>query len=475
LVATLAAVACLVAPASAGATPFSTGLMDPSWLQPASVPADLNAEHAIGGSYVRELLRWAFVAPASKPAGFNPANPGDPHYRWAAYDQIVRTAAANNLNLILTPIQAPTWAEGPNKPNNASIGAGAWDPDPTAFAQFMQAAATRYSGNYPDPMHPGTNLPRVRFWEIWNEENLPPALAAPNLVEEYRSLLDVAYAAVKAVSPSNRVIIGGLAPLSANPPLSISPIPFIEQLLCVTSGPRGKFGRGSSCPAKANFDALGFHPYTFNATPTYHDPNPNDFTIADTGRLQAVLRAADRLHTDSPNERHQLWATEWSWFTSPPSTTYGDPNAVAARYVNYSMWLLWHNNVPVVIWFLIQDPANTSAANEDFVPGGGLYWSSGQPKLTERAFSFPLIASVSHRRAYVWGRVPTSQRVRVLVQRAYGHRWRTVKRVWTGGSGVFVTRFRTRGNAFFRGYVAHGPVSLSYWSGSIPATPTQPG
>jgi hypothetical protein len=217
---------------------------------------------------------------------------------------------------------------------------------------------------------------------------------------------------------------------------------------------------------------LGFHPYTLGATPTAHAANPNDLLIADTGRLVGLVRTADRLHTILPSTPHQLWATEWSWFTNPPQATFGVPDRVAARYVDYSMWLLWHNDIPLVIWFQIEDPPNQSAVNEQFIPGGGLYTSSGRPKLMMRAFSFPMIASVSHGRVYVWGRVPISRRVRVYVQRAVHGGWRTIASARTQSDGVFVVRARAQGNALYRAYVKGGPVSLGYNTRPIPAQST---
>jgi hypothetical protein len=469
------AAALSTAPARAQAPSFQVGLQDNTFIQPAKVPADLTALQAVDGSWIRLLLRWSLIVPngATKPAGFNASDPSDPHYHWSVVDALVRTAAAQHVKLILTLLSAPTWAEGPGIPSSdSSVGPGAWDPNPSEFAAFAHAVALRYSGQFPDPLNPGTDLPAVNYWEIWNEENLPLSLAAPDVVGEYRSLLNASYGAIKGVSPSNVVILGGLAPDSPNPPRSMSPMPFAAQLMCLAPGRRGTFHAATGCPVQAEFDVLGFHPYTLGVTPTAHAANPNDLLIADTGRLVRLVRTAERLHTILPRTKHQLWATEWSWFTNPPQTTFGVPDRTAARYVDYSMWLLWHNDIPLVIWFQIQDPPNASGVSEEFLPGGGLYTSSGRPKLMMRAFSFPLIASVSHRRVYVWGRVPIPRRVRVYVQRGVHGGWRTIARARTQSDGVFVVRARAHGNALYRAYVKGGPVSLGYNTRPIPAQST---
>jgi hypothetical protein len=95
--------------------------------------------------------------------------PWRPQYAWGALDDAVRSAAGQHLRILLNLLDAPTWAEGPGRPSNSNIGPGAWDPSPTAFAQFVHAVASRYSGQFAE-------LPRVSYWELCNEENLSTSL-----------------------------------------------------------------------------------------------------------------------------------------------------------------------------------------------------------------------------------------------------------------------------------------------------------
>src|SRR5262249_18289131 len=74
---------------------------------------------------------WSQVAPDSKPAGFNPTDPADPHYRWAKTDAAVQGAVARGLTVILAFDKAPSWAEGPNRPTTKDALPGTWDPNPT--------------------------------------------------------------------------------------------------------------------------------------------------------------------------------------------------------------------------------------------------------------------------------------------------------------------------------------------------------
>jgi hypothetical protein len=252
----------------------------------------------------------------------------------------------------------------------------------------------------------------------------------------------------------------------------MSPLTFAAGLLCI-GGSRGVYRTPLPCPVQPEFDAFGFHPYTLGATPTTHSPNPDDMFVSDIGRLVALLKLADRLHYALPlGESHQTWVTEWSLFTDPPQPSFGVADRIAARYVDYSMYLLWHFRIPVVVWEIVQDPANAGPLSEAFIPGGGLYWPSGREKLMGRAFGFPMFARVGRRRAYYWGRVPLRGRSRVVVQRAIHGGWRVIARTRTDANGVFFIAAKPHGQALYRAYVPRGPVSIAYNSRSIPAQAT---
>jgi hypothetical protein len=132
------------------------------------------------------------------------------------------------------------------------------------------------------------------------------------------------------------------------------------------------------------------------------------------------------------------------------------------------MYEMWRAGVQTVIWQAIWDvPGDDS-------PGRGLYTTSDRPKLDLRAFAFPVVASARRNRGFVWGRAPTSRRVRVFIQRASGHSWKTIATARTGLDGVFYVRVRARRNGLYRARVARGPTSLAYDSKPIPPRRTRP-
>src|SRR5581483_397426 len=124
-----------------------------------------------GVRIIRVAFRWSDVAPAVRPKGWDPGDPASPGYNWGVVDAAVRSAAAHGLQVLVMIYSAPLWAEGPNKPGNL-VREGVWDPNISQYSSFATAVARRYSGTFPDPLHAGQSLPRVRYWQGWNEPNL---------------------------------------------------------------------------------------------------------------------------------------------------------------------------------------------------------------------------------------------------------------------------------------------------------------
>jgi hypothetical protein len=457
----LAIVALALTPSAAGARQtLQLGLQDVAFdgnatSQQAADGYDvLNATH---GSLVRINTFWYSIAPTEPNSG---ADPADPAYNWRAPDTAVRNAAQHHVTPLLTLSGAPGWAQGPNFPQgDSALGFGAWDPNPTAFAQFAQAAATRYSGHYPDPQNPGQFLPRVRYFEIWNEENIPLFMAAPDLFSTYRAIIGAAYPAIKSVDPTNQVVMGGLAPLGYSG--APGPLKFAAQMMCL-SRVGTRFVRLNGC-SPAPFDIFAEHPYSLGVTPTETVPNQvyDDVRVGDVYKVRKLLNAAARLHTLG-SRRPPFWVTEWGWATNPPDRKEGSSFKNAARYVAYSMYEMWRQGASVIVWQEIHD----GTANG--LPGSGLQTKAGQPKPSMQAFTFPFVASVTRHSGFGWGRAPESHAVNVRVQRLTRRGWITVARTTTGSDGLFKVHFFASGNAVYHAKVSRGPKSLAYFSAPIP-------
>ena len=316
----------LLVVSSAGAGgPLRTGFLDPgAFVGPGSARSFARAQ-AAGASLVRIPLVWNVVA-AQRPT--DAADPADPAYQWSTVDQEVAGAVRAGLDPIIVISGPPAWAKGP-----AVDLPGSWA-SPAMFAQIATAAARRYDGTF-SPAAGATTLPRVRYWQAWNEPNAGREMtpqrrngraAAP---AHYRLLVNAFADAVHGVATSNLVVAGGLAPFGHDSKdiQVLAPLQFMSQLLCVSAQP--PYHR--TCSSRTRFDIWSHNPYT-NGGPNHHAHSPNDVSIGDLAKIHSLLAAARKAGTIQSRHPLEFWVTEFSWDTNPPDPQ-GVPTALHERWV----------------------------------------------------------------------------------------------------------------------------------------------
>jgi hypothetical protein len=416
---------------------FVFALYEPAMTDPTYARMD-----DLGVRRARVILNWSSVAPggASRPAVFDAPNPADPRYRWASFDAIVRRAMAGDIELVVTVMGAPAWAQGngPRPQGTPTGGAGGFNVNAAAYAEFATAVATRYSGRFADPLAAGAMLPRVRFWQAWNEPNLPEFLY-PTTVRHYRPLLNGFYDAVKAVNHSNVVIAAGLAPVASQG--ADYPLRFTADLLCLRH--KGLFSSEHFLPGRchrppARFDVLSIHPYSLTALPGQPAAIDGNVFVANVPTLAKLLRVATRARL-TVTRRPRMWVTEFAWFTDPPNKSgVGDRPSKAGVYTSEALFRLWAAGVQCVTWSGLTD------SSAWFIPGGGLFYENGVAKPTYRAFRMPLFIRATKMRAakartIVWGRAPVAGSP---VQLRSTRRGGFSRRIRSNRDGVFVLRLR---------------------------------
>jgi hypothetical protein len=395
-----------------------------------------------GATHVRLFLYWNVVAPAgaAKPVDFNASNHRDPAYDWERFDLEIRTAVRNRITPIVTIYGAPAWAQG------AGSGiAGTVRPNAAELRLFARAAADRYSGRFED-------LPRIRYWQVWNEPNLHIFLnpqfvgrqpASPGI---YRGMVNAMAQGVKGVHRDNLVVAGGTAPFRD---LSIThanwgPLGFMRELLCLDRNLRPK------CRARVQFDVWSHHPYT-SGGPTRRAVLPDDVSLGDLADMRRVLHAGVRAGNIVAPRTPLFWVTEFSWDTRPPDP-HGVPLALHRRWVAEALFRMWQNGVALVTWHSLRDhPLATSHVQ------AGLYYraatfAADRPKPSLQAFRFPFVAFPQHaqKRVYVWGRTPSGRAARVLVEQQFQGGWKRLGIVQTNPNGIFQARFATHRTGFVR-------------------------
>jgi hypothetical protein len=470
LLGVLAAIAALAVTAgSATAQVFTIGFNNDPVLTtgtPAQRAPWIARATALGANMVRVSVFWREVAPAIRPSGFKASNPASPGYYWTPVDATLRQLSAAGVRLMVTVDRAPDWAQGPGKP--ASAFPGTWKPSAADFGAFATAIAKRYSGHYPDPLHRGQMLPKISLWQGWNEPELSHYLTpqwihtrsgyVPASPDIYRKLQNAFYAAIKSVSKSNTVFMGGMAPFG-DPigGLGMRPIYFLRHLFCLSN----QLTRLPSCPGTIHLDGMDGHPYE-DFGPTHHAFDPDDATLPDMWKILRVTSAGVRTGRILPRTSKPLWATEFSWDTKPP-----DPNGISlatqAKWIEQGYYLLWKQGISVALYFLISDEPPYPSYSGTYQ--SGLYFLNGAPKPSTVAYSFPFVTArrdKSH--VFVWGRAPATGTL--TVQRVNANRSvSTLARLRVKRGNVFTTTLTLSGRANLRAQIG-GARSLIWSQGA---------
>jgi hypothetical protein len=421
---------------------------------------------ATGSSVVRIPVEWHYILGPDPPAGFDASDPASPAYDFTAVDAAVRDAVASGLTPLLVVTRAPSFAEAPGRWPYAYP--GSWAPDPSAFAEFATAVARRYSGDFPDPLRPGLDLPRVRLLEAWNEPNLSRYLEPQWIVEHgrwiafspllYRQLLNAFYAAVKAVEPSDVVIAAGIAPDGQPAGVGrMTPVRFLRAMLCLEGAAH------ASCTDPPHFDVLAFHPLSFES-PDHPAASSEDVAISDIGKVTSLLAQAERKGTALPRVRKPVWVTELNWESDPPAAE-GVPGRLQAQWISRALHRLWVAGVQLAAWEFLVDPypgvalQTPTGGLEDIPRPSGLYSAgadgdpqSAQPKPFLQGFTLPFDPlRVNSRQVRVWALLMHSRQSLALQRQAHaGGAWLTVAHLRADRYGVLNVLVRLRGAATLR-------------------------
>lgn len=419
-------------------------------------PASFEHARGTGARLVRVLIRWPTVAPHGMPADWRPSDPSDPNYDWSEVDLAVTRAIEAGLVPVATIHDAPRWAqrcEAPDDLRGVNLKGKLCNPDPAALAAFAEAAARRYSGFF-------GALPRVHLWQGLNEPNLSlyfnPQWHRGRAVSPvlYRRLIDAFYFAVKSVRRSNLVLAAGLGPIAV-PPLTMGPMRFARQLLCMAGRRNPRPARGN-CHGRVHFDIFDIHPYTTGGP--NHPGGVDDVELGSLERLTELIRAADRAGRIRGRFRHTpIWDTEFSWDSNPPDPG-GVPMRILTRWTAEASHRHWKAGISRLFWLSLRDNAPHPRLPFSETYESGLYFrgatvAEDRPKRNMYAFRFPFVAYSRNDGFYFWGRTPTSEGGGVVIQVRRGATWLRAGAARADRHGIFVGRLRGSYGRRKRGWV----------------------
>ena len=284
-------------------------------------------------------------------------------------------------------------------------------------------------------------LPRVQYWEAWNEPNAGSNLAPQRIggrvasPAHYRKMVNAFAGAVRAVASSNKVVAGtlGLFAHNSRDIQVAAPMQFMSDLLCISMQPPHR----KTCSTRTRFDIWAHNAYA-NGGPDWEAEIPGNASIGELPEMRALLRAAKRQGTVVSSGQPLFWVTEFSWDTNPPDPK-GVPQALHARWVSEALFRMWRAGVSAVFWFRLQDdPLRTSPYQS------GFFATNGQPKYSLEAFRFPFVAFAEKDAVPVWGRTPSGRPGAVIVERMTKNRWVAAARLRADRYGIFSARLGAR-------------------------------
>jgi hypothetical protein len=325
----------------------------------ADIPGRLALVKQTKAKVTRFDVLWSFVAP-TRPQ--RPADPADPAYDWSRIDQVLIGFDQANITPIVSTYSTPTWAfAGRNV--NVKTEYNPEAPKPGAFAQFMRALATRYSGNYPNPNAAAggpAKLPRVRHFEIWNEPNLKGffSVNGRSKLANYKTLVKRAYPQIKKANRRAIVIAGVGGPRSSGGNGNVSAKVWMNGLVNDRS---------------VKFDAYSQHIYPSKGPKFTSRAYAKAFPTWDS--LPLIFETLDK-----KKKGMKLYVTEAGYTTA--KTPFRNVRVTPAQQKLYMKQLfnlpeVKSPRVAAVVWFNLQDNINW--------PGGILY-ANGRQKPSYKTF-----------------------------------------------------------------------------------------
>lgn len=233
---------------------------------------------ALGVDTLRVLVPWGAIQQAEPGSPLEALFPQD----WSRIDFILSQAQQREMAVLGVLNSTPYWggADG-----SGCLGCPGVAPDPAKFAAFAGEAVSRFNELYPGV---------VSAYEVWNEPNYYRSWFPVVDPVAYTEVLKAAYTAIKAADPNATVVAGVLAAVVSAGGFTMDPVTFVQTM----------YANG----AKGYFDALSYHPYSYDRP--FGEQNPNFISP-----LRTLLQIRQTM-LDNGDDLVKIWATEYGLPTS---------------------------------------------------------------------------------------------------------------------------------------------------------------
>ncbi len=430
---------------------------------PARVQQTMRQIASLGIDRIKVSLVWNLIAPdpnSTQRPDFDATDPSAyPTGAWSRYDLIVKLAQQLGIKVYFQiDGGAPTWAVPASELRESEQLGRA--PDLTDFERFVEAAGRRYSGSFvppsnapgspgllpiaipglsPPPPQPAAPLPRVSFWSVWNEPNVPAwlnpwyrpighrqqELLEPSL---YRGLVNAAWEGVRQsghTTGTDTVLIGetansGVGTVSQFVRGLYCVAPSMRQLRrnaatrvgCPTSGSRTSFVEAN--PGLFYSTGFAHHPYSFNQPPNVPYPLADWITLYNLGSFERMLNRIFASYGARRRGGVPLYLTEFGYESNPPNPFVKNSTAQQAAWLNDAEYMAFKDPYvrDLTQFELVDSLPNTAEKKGSYAYWTtsfqtGLEFAGGQPKPAFSSFRIPIWLPVArHGRAVkIWGQL----------------------------------------------------------------------
>ena len=212
------------------------------------MPKNLQMMKAAGIEWVRADFGWSGVQKADKSWNFD------------RLDRVVEMVEKEGMTVLPILDYDVPWATPAYKHLDA-------------WTAYVEKVVSRYKD-------------RIKYWEVWNEQNLDGFWRERPDAKNYQILLEASYNTIKKIDPNLQVVYGGLSGI---------PFEYIETSLQAGAG---KY-----------FDVFNIHPYR---------PGMTNLTAVE-GYLEELKRLRTLLDNHDAKGK-PIWITEFGWATPPGSS-----------------------------------------------------------------------------------------------------------------------------------------------------------
>ncbi len=289
-----------------------------------ALDATLADYKALGADWLRIDVRWDHAQKTANGA-----------YNWSEVERVVSAANKHGIEVIGVLNDVPNWADRTFASTSTR----------EAYSKFAKAAASKFGD-------------AIDYWEIYNEPNMK-GITPTN----YASTLKGAFSAIKSVDAGDAVITGGLAAVPGTGNGLYGAVDYLK----------GIYAAGG----KGNFDAVGYHPYTYPYLPSA-SASWNGWQIMEDGIRSTMVSNGD--------SSLEVWMTELGAPTTGPNSISQSTQAtIIAQATQIAAGYDWAGPI---LWYTYQDVGGATGNVENWF---GLVGPNGEKK--EAYYTFKSIAT----------------------------------------------------------------------------------